>query len=183
MEIVYMNNWEVVGKAKKASKNGRYFTSIKEQKNIKQQFPNLSLVNSRGKPTNIRHGKVSFINRQTGIISNASSPAKFSHNPRKQNKFIRNKVSAQIQNSPSSLLRYSQALNVQAKVRQQSRHGNSEGQKKALQKIMVELGYTRNFINKIMIHFNATSPPSKKLKTVKSVTPKINLKSRRALRL
>lgn len=178
-----MSNWEVAGTVKKASKNGRYYTSVKEQKKIKQNFPNLSLVNSRGKPTNLRHGKVSFVNRKSGVISNAASPAKFSHNPRTQNKYIREKVSGQLNRSPSNLLRYKQALNVQVKARQQSRHGNGEGQKKALQKIMTELGYTRNVINKVILQINTSSPPNKKMKSVKSATPRINLKSRRSLRL
>ena len=179
-----MRTWEVVGKAKRASKNGRYFTSVKEQKNIKQEFPYLSFVNSKGNPTNLRHGKVSFINKETGIITNAPSPAKFSHNPQIQNRFIREKITEQLHRSPSNLIRYKQALNVQAKVRQQSKHGNGEGQKKALQKIMSELGYTRNVINKVMIQINTTmSPPNMRLKSAKSATPRRNLKSRRALRL
>ena len=178
-----MSNWEVVGKAKKASKNGRYHTSVREQREIKKTFPNVSFVNSRGKPTNMRHGKVSFINSRKGTIINASSPAKFSHNPRVQNKYIREKVSEQVRSSPSNLLRYKQALNVQAKIRSNSFRGNNKGHKNALEKILIELGYTQNVVNKVMLQLNASSPPPRKLKTVKSATPKRNLKSRRSLRL
>ena len=100
-----MNNWEVVGKAKKASKNGRYYTSVREQKEIKKQFPNVSFVNSTGNPTNMRHGKVSFMNKRTGIITNAPSPAKFSHNPKMQSKFIQEKIK-QVNGTPTNALRY-----------------------------------------------------------------------------
>ncbi len=179
-----MSNWEVVGKAKKASKNGKYHTSAKEQREIKKQFPNVSFVNTKGKPTNMRHGKVSFVNSGSGVITNAASPAKFSHNPRTQNIYIREKVSEQVRRSPSNLLRYKQALNVQAKIRSNSFRGNNEGHRKALEKILIELGYAQNVVNKIILQLNAASPPPvRKLKTAKSATPRKNLKSKRSLRL
>ena len=183
MEIVYMSNWEVVGKAKKASKNGRYHTSVREQREIKKQFPNVSFVNTKGKPTNMRHGKVSFVNSRSGVITNAASPAKFSHNPRTQNRYIREKVSEQVRRSPSNLLRYKQALNIQANIRGKSFKGN-KGHRNALEKILIELGYAQNVVNKVMLQLEASSPPPiRKLKTAKSATPRRNLKSKRSLRL
>jgi hypothetical protein len=150
-----MNNWQVVSKPKKAkNKTGKYSTSVAEQKFLKTYFPTISFITSTGQRPNIRHGKFSYINSRSGEIINAPSPSRFSHNQRTQNRLIREKINRTISNSPSKLFNFQKSLIAQKLIREHFKHGNTEGQRKALQKILREL----SFLNQLIL--NSHKPPN-----------------------
>lgn len=154
-------NWQVVSKPKKAkNKSGKYMTTATEQKFLKSYFPNISFISSTGERPNIRHGKFSYVNPMNGRIINAPSPSRFSHNQKTQNRFIREKIYKTISSSPSRLINLKKSLIAQKLIREQFKHGNTEGQRKALQKILRELGFTNSVINKLILKNRTNIAPA-----------------------
>ena len=158
-----MNNWQVASKPKKAkNKSGKYTTSVAEQRFLKTYFPNISFITSTGQRPNIRHGAFSYVNPMNGRIINAPSPARFSHNQRTQNRFMRQKINETVSNSPSKLFNLKKSLIAQKLVREHFKHGNTQGQRTALQKILRELGFTNTVINRMILKTKANTPPRMK---------------------